>query len=133
MVKARLARALVIGGLLLGAAGVALAPAPAAARVHVGIGFGFPLFGPPAPAYYYPPPYYYAPPPPAYYAPPPGYYAPPPASYAPPATYYAPPAAPSATSGQCREYSSTMTISGRQQQVTGTACLQPDGTWRLVD
>lgn len=126
MVKARLARALAAGGLALGAACISMAPTPAAARVHVGIGFGFPLYAPvyPAPAYYYPP-YYYAPPPAYYPPPPPAYYAPPPS--------YAPAPAPSAATGQCREYTSTLMIAGRPQQVFGTACLQPDGSWRIMD
>lgn len=31
----------------------------------------------------------------------------------------------------CREYSQTVTIDGRPQQVYGRACPQPDGSWRL--
>jgi hypothetical protein len=118
-------KTLIAGGLALSAAGIALAPAPAEARVHVGIGIGIPLFGPgyyAAPAYY---PYY----PPYYYATPPVYYAPPPAAaLAPPAM-----AAPSAANGACREYSSTQIIGGTPQQVLGTACQQPDGSWRIVN
>lgn len=38
------------------------------------------------------------------------------------------------TDGQlCREYQSTAWVSGRQSQIYGTACLQPDGAWRVVD
>ena len=119
-----MARTIFAGILALGAASIALAPSPAAARVHIGIGIGVPLFAPayPAPVYVYPP-YYYAPPP-AYYVPP-----------SPPA-YYAPPqvASPALTpAAECREYSTTETIAGAQQQVFGTACRQPDGTWRIVD
>lgn len=33
----------------------------------------------------------------------------------------------------CREYSSRGTVGGRVQEVTGTACRQPDGTWRLMN
>lgn len=33
----------------------------------------------------------------------------------------------------CREYSQTVNIDGQLQKATGTACRQPDGTWRLVD
>ncbi len=33
----------------------------------------------------------------------------------------------------CREYSSTATVDGREQQTIGTACLGPDGTWRIAD
>lgn len=36
-------------------------------------------------------------------------------------------------SGQyCREYTQTVTIGGRPQQSYGTACRQPDGSWRVV-
>jgi hypothetical protein len=118
--------ALVLAAGLLGLA-VAL-PGAAEARGFVSFGFSAPL-GPPA--YYYPPPAYY-PPPPAYYPPAPAYYYPPPAYYAPPQGY-APPAAPSAgQGGNCREYQSTTTIDGRKQPTYGTACLQPDGSWRIV-
>jgi hypothetical protein len=128
MAKKCLARIVVSAGLVLGTAMIALAPQPAAARVSVGIGIGLPLFGPAyaAPAYYppvyYPAPYAYAP----AYAPPP----PAPAYYAPPQSY-APAGAPA--SSQCREYNTTTVIGGTPQQTVGTACLQPDGTWRIVN
>jgi len=32
----------------------------------------------------------------------------------------------------CREYNTTAVIGGRTQQVYGTACRQPDGSWQLV-
>ncbi len=32
----------------------------------------------------------------------------------------------------CREYVTTATIAGKQQQMYGTACRQPDGTWKMV-
>ena len=32
----------------------------------------------------------------------------------------------------CREYTTTATVAGKQQQVYGTACRQPDGTWKMV-
>ncbi len=32
----------------------------------------------------------------------------------------------------CREYRSTADIGGKQQQVYGTACRQPDGSWKIV-
>jgi surface antigen len=36
-------------------------------------------------------------------------------------------------SGQyCREYQTTATVGGRSQQTYGTACRQPDGSWKLV-
>jgi hypothetical protein len=31
----------------------------------------------------------------------------------------------------CREFQQTVTIGGRPQQAYGTACRQPDGTWKL--
>jgi len=31
----------------------------------------------------------------------------------------------------CREFWKTVTIAGEKQQAYGTACRQPDGTWRL--
>lgn len=33
----------------------------------------------------------------------------------------------------CREYQATATIGGRPQQTYGTACRQPDGSWRLMN
>jgi surface antigen len=36
-------------------------------------------------------------------------------------------------SGQyCREYTTTARVAGRQQQVYGTACRRPDGSWEIV-
>lgn len=32
----------------------------------------------------------------------------------------------------CREFTKTVTIGGTQQQAYGTACRQPDGTWKLA-
>jgi len=113
--------ALALAAGLLGLAAALPSVAQAHDSFRFGLGFTAPL-GPPA--YYYPPPAYY-PPAPAYYYPPPAYYAPP--------QGYAPPAAPSAgQGGNCREYQSTTTIDGRKQPTYGTACLQPDGSWRIV-
>jgi hypothetical protein len=96
---------------------VAVAPTDAAAHGFVSFHFGLPLVvGPPV--YYYPPP----PPPPAYYY---YYYAPPPAN----------PAAGSAGQSQqkaCHEIQTTAVIDGKPQPVYGTACQQPDGTWRIT-
>jgi len=37
------------------------------------------------------------------------------------------------TEGQhCREYQQTVIIGGREQEAYGTACRQPDGTWKIV-
>src|SRR3990167_1974370 len=32
----------------------------------------------------------------------------------------------------CREYRTTADIAGKQQQMYGTACRQPDGSWKVV-
>ena len=32
----------------------------------------------------------------------------------------------------CREFQQTITVSGETQQAYGTACRQPDGSWRIV-
>ena len=32
----------------------------------------------------------------------------------------------------CREFQQTVTIGGRTEEAYGTACRQPDGTWKLV-
>ena len=138
-----------------GIAIAALAPAPQAeARTNVSLGFGFNFpvydswdYGPGYSPYYYrhryyrpygysygPPPIYYAPPPVVYAPPPPVVYAPPPVTYVqPPVAYNTPQySAPyRAENGQyCREYRSKATIEGKVQDLYGTACQQPDGTWR---
>lgn len=85
------------------------------------------------------PRYYYYP----YYAPPPVVYTTPRVIYAPPTVVtYAPPASlpaeqtsPTYTDDQgrfCREFQSTAIIDGEEQATYGTACLQPDGAWRVV-
>ncbi len=33
----------------------------------------------------------------------------------------------------CREYQQTVTISGKQEKAYGTACRQPDGSWKMVN
>lgn len=33
----------------------------------------------------------------------------------------------------CREYQQTITIDGRTERAYGTACRQPDGSWRIVN
>jgi hypothetical protein len=33
----------------------------------------------------------------------------------------------------CREFQQTVTIGGRSEQAYGTACMQPDGAWQIVD
>ncbi len=33
----------------------------------------------------------------------------------------------------CREYQTTVTVGGEQQEAYGTACRQPDGSWKVVN
>lgn len=35
-------------------------------------------------------------------------------------------------SGYCREFQTAVVIEGRSETATGTACRQPDGSWRIV-
>jgi surface antigen len=37
------------------------------------------------------------------------------------------------TGNQCREYQSTITVGGKTEQAYGTACRQPDGSWKVVN
>jgi surface antigen len=39
----------------------------------------------------------------------------------------------SGASGPCREYTMDAIIGGRTEQVYGTACRQPDGSWQVVN
>ena len=32
----------------------------------------------------------------------------------------------------CRDYQQTITVAGRSEQAYGTACRQPDGSWKIV-
>lgn len=100
---------------------VAPGAAFAHSRVFLGFNFGYPGY---YPGYYYGPPAYYYPPP-AYYAPPPPvvYYTPP------PAPAYAPPAAPAQN---CRTFNGDATIDASGQPFYGTACVGPDGRWRIT-
>jgi hypothetical protein len=113
---------------LLGLAVLAMGlPAAAQARVFVGVGIGVPVYGP---RYYYPA---YYPPAPAYYYPPPAVvYAPPPVVVA-PTPVAAPVAAPAAAPGNCRQYQGNATVDGANQPFYGTACLQSDGRWHIVN
>ena len=108
-------------GVLLVVVAVAMTGAPAAAhgrgRAFFGFGFG-------APAYY---PYHY---PPYYYYPPPAYVAVPPYGTVQPLP---PPAAQDTSGRTCREYQTTVQVNGQWQPAYGTACLEPDGTWRTVN
>ena len=142
----------IVAALVLALAGAAsLATAPARAD---GFSFGYSSGGhyghpghgwdrgrhyhrpPPRVVYYAPPPRYYQPPPRVIYAPPPTivYADPPPVIYAPPVV-----ARNVLTSGPiqqtahyCREYHSMSTVGGQQIASYGTACRQPDGSWRIV-
>jgi len=38
----------------------------------------------------------------------------------------------SATGSYCREYQQTVVVGGRSEQAYGTACQQPDGSWKIV-
>jgi hypothetical protein len=119
--------AMAILGMTIAANMIAGAP-PAEARVFVGVGVGVPLYAPPPPVYYYPPP------PPVYYAPPVVYAPSPP----PPPIYAPPPQQPSITpappqTGNCRQYRGDAKVDGRSQPFYGTACLQPDGKWHVVN
>lgn len=33
----------------------------------------------------------------------------------------------------CRDYQTTVLIDGKQERATGTACRQPDGSWKVVN
>ncbi|HYG91668.1 MAG TPA: hypothetical protein VD978_36080 [Azospirillum sp.] len=109
--------------LFLFSVAVALIATPASAgrtRVGIGLSFGFPLF--------FGPPIFYAPPPPVVFAPPP-------VVFAPPAGLSATPTSPTfvGPSGAfCREFETSARVGGRIERLFGTACQQPDGTWRVV-
>jgi surface antigen len=38
-----------------------------------------------------------------------------------------------ASGSYCREYQQTVTINGKQEKAYGTACRQPDGSWKIVN
>ena len=73
---------------------------------------------------------------PAYSEPPQTVYAPPPAAYYGQAPIQATPASDvyQTQSGEyCREYQSSVRVGGQMQYGYGTACQQPDGSWRVVN
>jgi len=37
------------------------------------------------------------------------------------------------TGAYCREYQTTVTIGGKTEEAYGTACQQPDGSWKILD
>jgi hypothetical protein len=102
---------------LAAAVAVPFGTAEARGGASVGFSFGVPLG---------PTPYYYAPPPPAYYGPPP------PVVYAPSPAYAPAPQIFAAPEQHCREYQSQSFVGGLPSTIYGTACLQPDGTWRII-
>jgi len=69
-----------------------------------------------------------------YVAPPEVVYMPAPQPAAPPVPATAASPVYQAADGRyCREYQATITVEGRPQASFGTACLQPDGSWRIVN
>ncbi len=83
---------------------------------------------------FYRPPVIVAPPPVVYRAAPPVVYSAP--VYSAPPVVSAVPSSPvyQAPNGQyCREYQGTVVINGRTQPSYGTACLMPDGSWRVAN
>ncbi|WP_353859925.1 hypothetical protein [Azospirillum formosense] len=137
----------VCGGVVFGlalAVGLTALSGPAQARSSVFLSFGGPVYPDYPPPYRhfhgYPPgygtPVYVMPaPPPVVYVQP----APPPVvvfTEPAPATIAATPTGPAYTArnGQlCREYQTTVMVGGLAQPGYGTACRQPDGSWRVVN
>lgn len=39
----------------------------------------------------------------------------------------------SSTGNYCREFQQTVSVGGRTEQAYGTACKQPDGSWKIVN
>lgn len=69
------------------------------------------------------------------YPPPPVYAPSPRVVYVEPPPVQAIPTSPPFTDGAgryCREYQTTVTVGGAAQPGFGTACLMPDGQWRIV-
>lgn len=134
-------RTVVALGVLLGSA-LALPVAPAQAdSFSFGYSSGY------YPRHHYHHPRHYHRPRVVYVAPPVYYYPPPPPRVVyvepRPAPVYVQPSAPvsygTVVPGgplvdrtQCREYQSTAVVNGQQVPSYGTACLQPDGSWRIV-
>jgi hypothetical protein len=54
-----------------------------------------------------------------------------PPPYPPAAIPQAAPPQAAASAQACREFDTPVTINGQEQEAHGTACLQPDGTWRV--
>lgn len=139
MMTPRIAVFLTVAGLTLTPIGAAPKPAQADS-FYFGYGSGYPRhhhrhWGHPYWRPHYSTGYYYYPPPPrvVYVTPPPppmvyGYAAPPPLAAVPTSPVYRAP------NGQyCREYQAEIRVDGAPQPSYGTACLQPDGSWRVVN
>jgi surface antigen len=43
------------------------------------------------------------------------------------------PAVQTSSGDYCREYTQTITVAGKTETAVGTACRNPDGTWRIVN
>lgn len=142
MISSQLRR---IGLGLLGAVALGAFALPAAPAKADSFGFSYSSGGYyprhyHGPYHRYPARYVYVAPPPVYYAPPPRVvYVNPAPVYVPPpplVVYQAPPqvlpGGPLASNQQCREYQSTAVVNGQAVPSYGTACLQPDGSWRIV-
>ena len=102
-------------------------------RHYDGVG-GYFSFDYSSPAYEYYEPYPYAPAhayPPAY-DPPYGAYDDEPMYYDDGSYQYESPGR-SSNGSYCREFQTTIVIDGRPEQAFGTACLQPDGSWAVVN
>jgi hypothetical protein len=134
------------GGLAFLAAAGALSATPAAAD---SFSFGYSSgYSRPYPHHYYHHPYFgpryssgvtfYAPPPVYYYPPPPPrvvYVPAPQMAYAPAPIDAVPASEPYRTSDgrYCREYQAQVMVGGVPQPSYGTACQQPDGSWRVIN
>lgn len=133
--KQKLFQRLAVAALtVLGAVWIAT-PAAADTRVNVGVGVGYSWGGYGGYGYGggYNRHYNYSRRPPNIYYPPPAVVYPPP----PPDVVYVVPNAPAevqrADRAYCREYTTQTTIAGKRQQTYGTACRQPDGSWRIIN
>jgi hypothetical protein len=129
----------VLAALALGL-GLVATPAPAKAEIFIGFSSGhwrhphhwhYRFIGPPV--VFYGPPAYYRPPPPAVYVAPAPVYVPGPIYSEPLRVSPAGPSYRSSNGLTCREYQTTVTVGGQVQNAYGTACLQPDGQWKVVD
>ncbi|WP_448205954.1 hypothetical protein [Azospirillum sp. sgz302134] len=110
---------LAVPALCVATLAAASSPAWAGGWHHGGTSFGLSLSLPLAFGYGWPAPYYY-PPPPVVYAPPPQVATPTSPTYLAPSGRY------------CREFQMPGVVNGRRVDLHGTACLDPDGSWRVA-